>query len=58
MKVAYIRVSTKEQNTARQEEALQGFGIERSFIEKISGKNTDRHSSKPCLTTCVKVTLL
>ncbi|MBO4393229.1 MAG: recombinase family protein [Spirochaetales bacterium] len=49
MKVAYIRVSTKEQNTARQEEALQGFGIERSFIEKISGKNTDRPQLKAML---------
>lgn len=42
MKVSYIRVSTAEQNTARQEEAMQGLGIEKTFIEKISGKNTER----------------
>lgn len=42
MKVAYIRVSTVEQNTARQEEALKGLGIEKFFIEKVSGKDMNR----------------
>ena len=42
MKVAYIRVSTVEQNEARQMEAMKGFGIDKYFIEKKSGKNTDR----------------
>ena len=42
MKVAYIRVSTEEQNTARQEESMKDQGIEKAFIEKISGKNMDR----------------
>ena len=42
MKVAYIRVSTVEQNEARQLEAMQGKGIEKYFTEKVSGKNTDR----------------
>lgn len=42
MKVAYIRVSTAEQNTARQEEAMKGLGIERTFIEKASGRNAER----------------
>ena len=46
MKVAYIRVSTEEQNTARQEEAMRAQGIERVYIEKISGKNTDRPQLK------------
>lgn len=46
MKVAYIRVSTEGQNTARQEEAMKGLGVERCFIEKISGKNTDRPQFK------------
>ena len=40
MKVAYIRVSTEEQNEARQMEAMKGFGIDKYFIEKKSGKNT------------------
>ena len=42
MKVAYIRVSTVEQNEARQMEAMKGFGIDKYFIEKKSGKNADR----------------
>lgn len=42
MKVAYIRVSTVEQNTARQEEAMKGLGIEKIFIEKVSAKDTNR----------------
>lgn len=46
MKVAYIRVSTEEQNTARQEVAMQEQGAERVFLEKISGKNTDRPQLK------------
>ena len=49
MKVAYIRVSTEEQNTARQEEAMRALGVERVYIEKISGKNTDRPQLKAML---------
>lgn len=42
MKIGYVRVSTVEQNEARQVEALQKHDIERWYIEKISGKNLDR----------------
>lgn len=42
MKVAYVRVSTEEQNEARQLEALKKHGIEKWFTEKISGKSMDR----------------
>lgn len=42
MKVAYVRVSTVEQNEARQIEALKKYDIEKWFTEKISGKNTNR----------------
>ena len=42
MKVAYIRVSTEEQHEARQMEAMKGFGIDKYFIDKKSGKNADR----------------
>lgn len=42
MRIAYVRVSTVEQNEARQIEALKKYGIERWFTEKCSGKNTDR----------------
>ncbi len=38
MKVGYVRVSTEEQNTARQEVIMQELGVERVFIEKVSGK--------------------
>ena len=40
--VAYVRVSTVEQNEARQREALQAYDIDRWFIEKVSGKDTKR----------------
>lgn len=42
MKVGYVRVSTVEQNEARQIEGLKKYDIEKWYIEKISGKNTDR----------------
>lgn len=42
MKVSYIRVSTVEQNEARQVEAMKDKGIEKWFIEKVSGKDTNR----------------
>lgn len=40
--IAYIRVSTVEQNEARQKAALQKYGIDRWFIEKASGKDLNR----------------
>lgn len=42
MKIAYVRVSTAEQNEARQVEALKKHEIDRWFIEKISGKDMER----------------
>ena len=42
MKIAYIRVSSRDQNEARQLEAMKDKGIEQYFTEKVSGKNTDR----------------
>ena len=42
MKIAYVRVSTVEQNEARQLESLKKHGIEKWFIEKISAKDTNR----------------
>lgn len=41
-RVAYVRVSTEEQNEARQREALEQHGIDKWFIEKVSGKDTNR----------------
>lgn len=42
MNIAYVRVSSKEQNTARQLEALKDKNIEKIYEEKISGKDTNR----------------
>ena len=42
MKVGYIRVSTTEQNTARQEVIMEKLGVEKLFHEKLTGKNADR----------------
>lgn len=42
MKIGYVRVSTEEQNEARQVEALQKLGVQKIYIEKKSGKNLDR----------------
>lgn len=42
MKIGYIRVSTEEQNTARQEVLLRELGVDEAFVDKASGKSTDR----------------
>lgn len=42
MKVAYVRVSTVEQNEERQIEGLEKHGIDKWYIEKVSGKNMER----------------
>lgn len=42
MRIAYVRVSTAEQNEERQIEALKKYDIEKWFTEKISGKNMER----------------
>lgn len=41
-KISYIRVSSESQNTQRQELALKEIGIDKIFIEKVSGKDTNR----------------
>ena len=48
MKVGYIRVSTEEQNTARQESNLSTM-CDKIYSEKVSGKNTDRPQLKAML---------
>ena len=42
MNIAYVRVSTREQHEDRQIEALEKYGIDKWYIEKISGKDTNR----------------
>ena len=47
--IAYIRVSTEEQNTESQKEILKKYNIDKPFEEKVSGKNTDRPKLKEML---------
>lgn len=49
MKVFYARVSTEEQNAARQETEADRQGAEKIFIDKASGKNADRPQLKALL---------
>ena len=42
MKIGYVRVSTEEQNTARQEIMLRELGVDELFVDRASGKNADR----------------
>lgn len=42
MKIGYIRISTIDQNTARQEVMMQELGVEQVFIDRMSGKSMDR----------------
>lgn len=48
-KIGYIRVSTIEQETARQEELLKSYSLDKVFEEKASGKNTERPELKKML---------
>jgi DNA invertase Pin-like site-specific DNA recombinase len=40
--IAYVRTSTIEQNDARQLEALKPYGIDKTYNEKASAKDTNR----------------
>ena len=42
IKIGYIRVSTAEQNTARQEVLMQELGVDMVCIDRASGKNAQR----------------
>lgn len=47
MNLAYVRVSTVDQNEARQIEALEKHNIDKWYMEKVSGKNVkDREQFK------------
>lgn len=49
MNLGYVRVSTVDQNEARQLEGLEKYNIEKWFEEKISGKDTNRPKLKEML---------
>jgi hypothetical protein len=44
--VGYIRVSSFEQNIDRQQEALAPYQLDKTFIDKASGKDSDRQQHK------------
>ena len=46
MKIAYVRVSSADQNESRQVEALKQYSIEKWFTEKVSGKDMEREQLK------------
>ncbi len=49
MKIGYIRISTVDQNTARQEALMEELGVDLVFIDRMSGKNLDRPELKRML---------
>ena len=42
MRIGYVRVSTQEQNTIRQEVLMKTLGVDELYIDKASGKNAQR----------------
>lgn len=49
MNIAYVRVSTVDQNEGRQLEGLKKYDIEKWFTEKVSAKDTNRPQFKSML---------
>ncbi len=50
--LGYVRVSTAEQNDARQREALEKYNIDKWFEEKVSAKDTKRKKLQSMLDYC------
>ena len=48
-KIGYIRVSTEHQETARQQEIMDSYKVDRIFSEKLSGASIDRPQLKAML---------
>lgn len=48
-RIGYVRVSTEEQNEARQEAIMERLEVSQIFIDKLSGKNTNRPQLKAML---------
>ena len=42
MRIGYIRVSSAEQNTARQEVLMEELGVDEVYIDRMSGKDANR----------------
>lgn len=54
MKFGYVRVSSKDQNLARQIEQLKKVPVEKIFSEKESGKNINNRFELLNLLNCIK----
>ena len=50
MKIGYVRASTTDQNTARQEVLMESLGVDQVYIDRVSGKNTDRPELRRMMT--------
>jgi DNA invertase Pin-like site-specific DNA recombinase len=48
-KIGYVRVSSSTQSTDRQDDVMAELGVERVFLEKVSGKNANRPELKKML---------
>lgn len=46
VKIGYIRISTTDQNTARQEVMMQELGVDQVYIDRMSGKSLERPELK------------
>jgi DNA invertase Pin-like site-specific DNA recombinase len=49
LRIGYIRVSTEEQNIARQQALMTELGVDQVFIDRMSGKSKDRPELKHML---------
>lgn len=49
MKIGYIRISTSEQHSIRQEVLMKELEVDEIYIDKVSGKNTNRPQLKAML---------
>ena len=48
-RIGYVRVSSTDQNESRQIEAMADLHIDKTFIDKASGKSADRPQLKAAL---------
>lgn len=54
MKVGYVRASTEDQNTIRQEKIMAELGVEKVYIEKVSGKSREGRPELEAMMTFVR----
>lgn len=56
--IAYLRVSSLDQNLIRQQEAMKSVELYRAFTEKASAKDTNRPVLQECIDYCCAGDLL